>query len=274
MSERIKITVRASGSHPDVLTIEDAMRQVLDIFEMLESMPGVEWKLISASTNSPLQVEAEAISFEPSVDVTVVARAQKQNLATNLREITRGEPPSDPEFKTTIARRFLSRNLNGVGSTEIDLDIGAPITVTPRVAQDALNVLEKKLDALFDTVSTRDEIGSIEGTLSDVGTHYNLPAAKIIDTRNKKEVWCRLSAALQEEFQDKATYKDVWQHRRVIVSGRIKYDKDGNILYVVASDIRRIESREVSLEAIKDPGFTGGLPIGEYLDRFRDGTLG
>ena len=35
--ERIKITVRPSGSHPDVLTIEDAMRQVLDIFEMLEA---------------------------------------------------------------------------------------------------------------------------------------------------------------------------------------------------------------------------------------------
>ena len=37
MPERIKIIVRASGAHPDVLTIEDAMSQVLDIFEMLEN---------------------------------------------------------------------------------------------------------------------------------------------------------------------------------------------------------------------------------------------
>ena len=107
MPERIKITVRPSGSHPDVLTIEDAMSHVLDIFEMLKSTPGVEWKLVYASTNSPLQIEAEAISFEPSVDVTVVARAQKQNLAKNLREIARGEPPSSPEFRTNVARRSL-----------------------------------------------------------------------------------------------------------------------------------------------------------------------
>ncbi len=251
------------------------MSHVLDIFEMLESTPGVEWKLVYASTNSPLQIEAEAISFEPSVDVTVVARAQKQNLAKNLREIARGEPPSSPEFRTNVARRFLSRNLNGVGATDIDLDVGGePIVVTPRVAQAALNTLEKRHDALFEIVSVRDEIGSIEGTLSDVGTHYNLPAVKIVDTRNKQEVWCRVSGSLQEEFQDKATYKDVWQHRRVIVSGRIKYDKDGDILYLVANDIRRIDSREVSLEAIKDRSFTGGLPIGEYLDQFRDGALG
>jgi hypothetical protein len=250
------------------------MRQVLDVFEMLESVPGVEWKLISASTNSPLQIEAEAISFEPSVDVTVVARTQKQNLAKSLHELTQGELPSDSEFKIAAARRILSRNLNGVGATDIDLNVGEPIIVTPRVAQNALQVLEKKPAALFDVVGVRDEIGSVEGTLSDVGTHYNYPAAKIIDTRNKKEVWCRLTVELQEEFQDKATYKDVWQHRRVLVSGRIKYDKNGDLLYVVASDIRRIEPREVSLEAIKDPNFTSGLPIGEYLDRFRDGTLG
>jgi len=47
--ERITITVRASGAHPDVLTIQDAMRQVLDIFELLTSgsasLPGIEWKL-------------------------------------------------------------------------------------------------------------------------------------------------------------------------------------------------------------------------------------
>jgi hypothetical protein len=271
--ERIKITVRPSGSHPDVLTIEDAMQQVLDVFEMIDKMPGVEWKLVNASTNSPLQVEAEAVSFEPSVDVTVVARAQKQQLARNLRQITRGEPPVDPDFKVHVARKIMARNLNGVGTTEIELD-SEPITVTPRVAKSALDVLANKPPTLFDIVGARDEIGSVEGTLSDVGTHYNVPAAKILDTRTKKEVWCRLSDSLQGELQDKATYKDVWEHRRVLVSGRVKFDKNGDILYVVATDMRRIEPREVSLDALRDPDFTGGLPIGEYLDRFRDGTLG
>lgn len=273
MPERITITIRPSGSHPDVLTIDDAMRQVLDIFQLIESLPGLEWKLVRATTNTPLQVQGEAVSFEPSVDVTVVARAQKQKLARNLREIARGEMPVDPDFNIAVAKRFLSRNLNGVGSTEIDLEIGEPIAVTPSVAQIAIDSLNKKEGGLFDAPVAREEVGSVEGLLSDVGTHYNIPAVKITD-HHGRDIWCRLSQELQEEFQNKATYKDVWQHRRVIVRGRIRYGKDGETLYVLANDIRRIDSRDIPLEAIRDPSFTGGLPIGEYLDRFRDGTLG
>jgi hypothetical protein len=140
--ERITITVRASGAHPDVLTIQDAMRQVLDVFEMLGTMPGVEWKLVSASTNSPFLIVGEAVSLEPSVDVSVVARAQKQALAKNLRDISSGTPPSDPAFPTKIAKRALARNLNGVGTTEIDLQQGEPITFTPLIAKEAIHTLQ------------------------------------------------------------------------------------------------------------------------------------
>jgi hypothetical protein len=249
------------------------MRQVLDVFDMIEDMPGVQWNLISASTNSPLQIEAEAVSFEASVDVTMVARGQKQKLARQLRELAHGQLPDDARFNAPAAKRLLTRNLNGIGATEIDLEIGEPIAVTPLVARIAIQVFEKAPVGLFDTPVAREEIGSIEGTLSDVGTHYNYPAAKLVDGRGK-EIWCRLSSELQEVLQDKATYKDVWQHRRVIARGRVRYGKDGEILYILANDIRRIDSRDVPLEELKDPHFTGGLPIVEYLDRFRDGTLG
>ena len=250
------------------------MKQVLDVFEMLESVPGVEWKLVKATTNSPLQIEAEAVSFEPSVDVTVVARAQKQQLSRNMREIVRGELPPDADFKINVAKRIFARNQNGVGITEIDLEIGEPISVTPKIAHGAMIALEKKPAGLFEKPVAREEIGSIEGTLSDIGTHYNVPAVKIVEALTGDDLWCRLSDELQEQLYNKATYKDVWQHRRVIIRGRIRYNKDGKIEYIVASDVRRIEDREVSLEAIKDPSFTGGLPIVEYLDRFREGKLG
>lgn len=272
--ERIKITVRPSGSHPDVLTIEDAMEQVLDVFKMLESAPSVEWKLVNATTNSPLQIEAEAVSFEASVDISVVARAQKHHLARNLHDIARGVCPTDEAFKSAVAKRFFARNLNGVGATEIDLDNGETFFVTPRIAQAAISTLEKKPTGLFEKTVARDEIGSIEGKLSDIGTHYNFPAVKIVEARTGDDLWCRLSDELQDQLYNKASYKDVWQHRRVIVRGRIKYNKDSKIDYVIASDVRRIDDREVSLEAIRDPSFTGGLSIVDYLDRFRDGKLG
>jgi hypothetical protein len=272
--ERIKVTVRASGTHPDVLTVQDAMCQVLDIFDMLGSAPGVEWRLVLATTNTPFHVEGEAISLEPSVDVSVVARTQKQNLARNLREIARGKAPDDPDFRVKTAKRFLTRNVNGIGETDIDFELGEPIIVTPQIARQAIQVLAKKPDALFEISAAREEIGSIEGTLQDVGTYYNYPAVRIFESRKKEPIWCRLTDELQTVFQDKATYMDVWHHRRVMVRGRIKYDEDGDIISVFATDIRRIDPPEISLEMIRDPHFTGGLSISEYLDRFRDGTLG
>ena len=205
--------------------------------------------------------------------MSVIARSQKQKLARQLHELLRGQLPDDPGFKPQPAKRFLQRNLNGVGATEIDLEGHEQIAITPLVARTAIQLFEKPAVGLFDAPVAREEVGSVEGTLQDVATHYNSPAVKLIDVHGQ-EIWCRLSAELQEEFQNKATYKDVWQHRRVIARGRIRYGRDGEILYILAHDLGRIKSNEVPLETIRDPYFTDGLPIGEYLDRFRDGTLG
>ena len=136
-------------------------------------------------------------------------------------------------------------------------------------------MLDKKSPStLYDIVRPREEIGAVEGTLAQLGNHWNIPAIRIRDARTKLFVWCRLSAGLQREFEGKTTFDDVWKHRRVRVRGRIKYDTDGAIDYVLASDLQKIEERQVSLESIRDTEFTDGLSIVDYLDRFRDGSLG
>jgi hypothetical protein len=278
--ELVKITVRASDAHPDVLTVQDAMRQVLDVFALLKSgakdESGLEWNLLRASTNSPFQVDGEAVSLRPSVDITVVARAQKMSLARNLREVIHGKLPDDPDFEVRVVKGLMARNLNGIGATEIDLGIGETIIVTPVIARAAMQTIEKRSPStLYDMPHPREEIGSIEGTLSTLGTHWNAPAVRVHDYRTKSLVWCRLSAQLQKEFDGKTTFDDVWRHRRVRVRGRIKYDLDGGIDYVLATDILKQEERAaVPIERLRDPDFTGGLSIGEYLDRFRDGALG
>ena len=278
VAERIKVEIRASGAHPDVLTVQDAMRQVLDIFELLNSdKSGVEWKLASATTNSPFLLEGEAVSLEPSVDVSVIARAQKADALEGLRDVARGKYPSNWEGsnRITVAKRLFRRNLNGVGSTKINFDIDE-VVVTPVIAQTALNTLELKVEShsLFDLPPGKQEVGSLEGTFADLTTYRNLPAVRIIEAHTKRTIWCRLSNDLQEKFGDKATFKDIWEHKRVIVRGRIKYDDDGKIDHVFATDIQKLESKSVGLERIKDRDFTGGLSIVEYLDRFREGSLG
>ena len=254
------------------------MRQVLDIFELLTAQQnqGVEWKLINATTNSPFLLEGEAISYEPSVDVSVIARAQKITVGSGLRSLSNGRPPRDWDDKRlNIAKRLFRRNLNGVGSTTIEFDTGEPVLITPRRAQDAMLVLEARApDTFYELPTIKEEIGSIEGKFFELGTHWNHPAVRIIEQLTGQEVWCRLNAELMPTFSNKATFADIWEHKRVIVRGLIHYNADGAIGYVLANDIQKIEARDVSTNEIRDKEFTGSLSTVEYLDKFRDGSLG
>jgi hypothetical protein len=278
--EKIAITVRASGAHPDVLTVQDAMRQVLDIFELLSAgangSQGVEWKLSKATTNSPFHLEGEAVSFAPAVDVSVIARIQKNDLAEGLREIAGGSVPEGWQPKQfEIAKRLYRRNLNGVGATVVDFESGAPVLVTPSLAEKAIQTLEAKIaPSLYDFPIGREEIGTVDGTFANLSPYRNNPALAILDSRTGRTIWCLLSDDLQAKLTDKARYEDFWKHSRVMVSGRIRYDKSGQISLVNALDVQRIESRSVNASAIRDNNFTSGLSTSEYLDKFRDGALG
>ena len=278
VAEKLTVTVRASGAHIDVLTVQDAMRQILDIFELLEAGTAVQWSLVHASTNSPFHLQAEAVSFEPAVDVSVIARAQKVAVANGLREIAAGRYPenwANDSRRLNAAKRLFNRNTNGIGATVIDFESGEPITVTPVVAAAAIRVLGKQPeDSLYVMPSGKQEIGSIEGTLYEVATHWNHPAIRVVDARTKAHVWCRLSTELQQKFADKATFADIWEHKRVVIRGRLRYDDEGTLAYVLANDVEKIDQRSVTVDAIKDKEFSGGLSVVEYLDKFRDGALG
>ncbi|MGE0037347.1 MAG: hypothetical protein AB7S93_17140 [Xanthobacteraceae bacterium] len=281
MAERVTVTVRASGAHPDVLTVQDAMRQVLDVFDLLTGGPeggqGVQWRLVRASTNSPFFAEGEAVSFEPAVDISVVARAQKIAAAQGLKQIAEGYIPEQwDDNRLKAAKRLYQRNLNGVGATDIDFQNVDKVLVTPRFAQGAISVLSATLPALglYDMPRTRGEIGSVEGVFEHLSTYRNQPAIGITDARTGSIVWCVLGQELQSKFADKAQFEDFWKHSRVAVRGWIRYGASGNIVYVMADEITRIETKAVPLTAIRDAHFTGGLSTSEYLDRFREGMLG
>src|SRR5689334_19686550 len=102
------------------------MRQVLDIFLLLQDDASpVQWKLIHATTNSPFQLQGEAVGAIPGVDVSVVARHEKAVLSRALKQMSHGRYPEDwadsPE-KVPIAKRLLARNVNGIGATTVEFD--------------------------------------------------------------------------------------------------------------------------------------------------------
>lgn len=284
MAEKVTITVRASGAHPDVLTVQDAMRQVLDLFELLspdeDKQDQFAWRLSYASTNSPFTAQGEAVSLVPDVDITVIAKTQKAEFIRNISSIGRGEIPD--RFKAgkqaDILKGMLKRNLNGVGSTEIRLyeDV-MPLVVTPRFAEAAIQSLAVKenplpqVDLRFGR--PREERGTLDGYFLDVGFHYNQPAIRILDRKTRNVVWCRIDEATRDKIAAEADYNDVWNRQRIRVKGRIRYDRDGRIVQVIASSLDRVKNNQVGLNSLYDPDFTGGISTGEYLDLLREGSL-
>src|ERR1700730_14130756 len=127
-SERVTITVRPSATHPDILSVQDAMCQVLDYFDLLlpegNEDQNLVWNLSCASTNTPLTVIGEPVSLAHDIDVSIIARAQRTLVAEQFRALAGGKRPSRKltHKKRETMRRLFKRNMDGIGRTDAILD--------------------------------------------------------------------------------------------------------------------------------------------------------
>ena len=285
MAERLIVRVGAPFDRAELLSVKDAFEQVLELFELSsasdkESADLVIWKLVSASTNSPLTVVAEAVSSDPGVNIDVLARSQKQAFARNVASMNRGEVPKDwaAGHANAIMRSVCARTLSDeqVGATVIVIDDDegvAPIALAS--SENLIAVIEYQAPASNqEPVRIKEQIGSIEGRMNSVSTHYGKPAISLTARITGKHVWCIVTEEHLKRMSSEAQISDVWSNKRVVVSGRLVYDQWGQLQRVYASSLRRIENRDIPLERIIDRDFTGGLSSEEYLDLLREGHLG
>jgi hypothetical protein len=279
MTEKLVISVDGSKEHPDLLTVQDVFTHVLELFQLVnESDPGtnelVQWRLVSASMNSPFTVVAEAMPTQPGANIGPVAHRQKRAFQRNYSELQRGRIPSDwanAKTRETVSR-VLARNRNGIGTTTIDEGDGfAPVVIT---REEAEKVVAAGVAEQIAPKRTKEQVGSIEGRLIEVNTYHGKPAIRLTERKSGAEVWCIVPEAFQHEIAEHTSIEDVWRGSRVVVRGRIMYGFDGKISRVEAASVRRVEARSVSEEQISDKDFTGGLTVTEYLERLRDGSLG
>jgi hypothetical protein len=273
----VRIVIRPSGSHPDILTIRDAVDQVRDIFDLAENdNPSVAWKLVSATTNTPLTISAELVAMEPDISPTELAAFasdQTRELKEGFSALERGSiiPSWSRGRKATTLKRLLNRSLNGIGRTDVQVnDERERETITPQTAMLAL----RAIDAAPQIDRGRAEVGSVEGEYLEIGTHYAHPAIKLRERKTGAEIWCWVSDSDLERFSDRVKVADVWRHKRVRARGKILYDRNGGILRVEAQDVQLTEVPRVTLDEVRDPHFTNGLSVSEYLNRLREGTLG
>jgi len=283
MAERLVVRVNASPSHANGITVEDAFNQVLDLFELAkegEADPDrlVAWRLVSATMQSPFTIVAEAVSVVPLMNVDSIARAQKVEFVRNLEQLNHGVVPR-AWSRSTLRRRatfVYARNMNGIGRTDVSFQPGetdfAEVVVTPDTAAVAVHALTD--DPAHRQEEIKDQIGSVEGVMQQVGTHYNKPAILVRERKTGAEFWCVVTEEFRARIAAEANFDDVWSGRRVVVHGLISYNDVGEIARVTATEVHRVIPTDVPLEKLRDPEFTGGLSVTDYLEKLREGDLG
>jgi hypothetical protein len=272
VSKRASITVLPSSEHPDYLTVHDAMLQIADVFALLKGESGddVDWRLVSATTNSPFTAVGEIISKANAPGVVMaLAELKAEEAYQALTDVLAGDEPSG-DIDAAILKRVLARNLNGVGLTNIEFDDRPPLSITPTAASAGLEAY--KSPGL--QPAPKRVRGSLEGELVDAGTFKRQPALKLKERAHGRIFWCRIPEERKAEFAEATSLDDVWRNARVRLRGWIEYSKRGEISGMSAEAIQHVRFRDVHMRELRDPDFTDGLDAVTYVDRLRDGDLG
>jgi hypothetical protein len=269
---RIKITVKPSSDHPDFLTVHDAMLQIADAFELLrgDGAVGYDWKLVTASTNSPFTAVGEIVPLA-GAGPAIFASA---DLATyeayqGLSDALDGDEA--PQLDSVVLKRFLARNLNGVGLTAIEAegDGFTALNVTPTSARLGLEALKAEVPA----ISPKRSRGTLEGYLVDAGQFRRQPALKLKERVRGRIIWCRIPEDLQNQFAAETSLRDVWQNARVRIRGWIEYSTGGKVSGMMAEKIVHVRPGPVDDRELFDRSFTGGVDAVSYTDRVRGGDI-
>lgn len=283
--ERFVITIRPKPSDADKLRVTDAMQQVLDALKLFDRAQEnlaspherFEWRLERASTNSPFTVVAIAEPRNPTVNVDQHAREVKTQVVTGLRSLlSRGIPPAWMDQATVrVAQEIFERNRNGIGYTDIDIEIpNAGISIDESAADAGLQAIEAvNISDVGEHIGDRTAFGEIEGLMLAAGRFRRRPAIQIRSDLYGY-VWCTLSDPLIKEFGSEHSIREVWEGQMVGVTGIAHYGEAGKLQTIEAHRIRGIQSAEpIDLDAILDPDFTAGMDPHEYLDKLHEGEL-
>ncbi len=283
MATKITVQIRASreGGSP---TIADLLDQVRDYFDILENVEeavsgngttALEWRVVSATTNSPITLEAMAFARDYGVNIDRRAADVTREVATGLKALSLGS--SRPHFfdDRTIAKaeRIFERVTNGLAQTFINHGPDLPaLELTPPVARAAMGFAKA---ALTPPEQPYTELGSIEGAARtiDQDGHGRL-ILRVQERLTGEDVKCIVTGKARDELGEHQV-RDIWHNRRVRVYGTLRFKGRGRLQQVDATMVRFLRDRSdfPDVADILDPDFTGGLSSEEYLERIRDGRL-
>ena len=192
--------------------------------------------------------------------------------ASELSELLDGRPAETliADAKVPI-RRMLERNLNGIGRTEVRLDGGEPITVqhqNARVAQIAIDRMEISQRAAKADWQ-RTEYGSVEGEIAGLTRWNGKPALEIIERLSERRFTCVLSDRLSDELGPAHQWREVWDGRRVLATGALYYNSDGDLRRADIEMLEEMAWTDVPLTKLRGIDVLGGRTVAQHLEIMR-----
>lgn len=281
MRKTIKLSIKARGEN-DSPRVDDFLHQVGDYFEIMDGVEraiaedgtnAIEWRIVGATTNSPIVLEAQAYPKVFAVNIDRRVELVTHQTAIGLQQLrTRRERPSYFTDKVlTRAEKFFERVTNGLETTVVDFGDELPkLEITPTLAREAA---ANARSVLTPPDKPYTELGSVEGTARSIERDGRGRLILYIHSRlTGEEVKCVVSGDAADDLGEHKI-RDVWRGRRIQVYGTLHFKGLGKLQQVEAIRIRFLRDRSdlPGVEDITDPDFTGGLRSEEYLARLRDG---
>ncbi len=283
MSRTIKLSIKARGES-DSPTVDDLLDQVRDYFEILKGVEeavtedgsqAIEWRIIHASSNTPIALEAAAFAKNYAVNVDQRAEIVTRQTAFGLRQLqTSGERPTNFTNRVIArAEKMFERVTNGLEQTTVDFGPDLPVMdLTPVIAKNAAANARRVLNPQNKPYR---EQGSVEGFAQRIERDgYGRPLLWIRHRLTGESIKCLISGAALTEVETHQI-RDVLRNRRVQVYGILHYRGLGLLTQIDAITVKFLRERRdlPGVDDIADENFTGGLSSEDYLERLRDGRL-
>jgi len=277
VTESVQISITSHKSEHEGLTVQDAMRQVWDFFDLLsnEANPHVHWILEDVKYNSPLVISAKPINIQTNELAYDLADPVVQDVASAIRDLVASKAPQVKlsDKKLEKIKHLLERNTNGIEKTEYYFGHEIePAIIDQTIAESSLRLLEQpnELDALLKTFSY-EGFGSVTGSLINIGKRYTKPIIYIKEFNSGNKLWCEVDQQTITELEEEIRAKDVWEQRDIVVQGMLNYDDNGKLTHIIDSKVSYLDRKHVSIEELHDPDFTEGLSSEQYLEKLRGG---
>jgi hypothetical protein len=279
----IEIEIVGRSAETDAPSVDDLLDQLRDYFDILKGVEQavaedgqeeLDWRVIDASKNSPLNLKAAAFARVYATNVDRRADIVVRHTANGLRALQMAGAERPPFFTDAVlikAEHLFSRVTKGLAETVINH--GDDLPVMELDGAKAYAAVANVQQLLKPPPKAYKETGSVEGIAHGFDRDgYNNPVLKLRHRATGADITCRLSGQALAEIERRQV-GELWRNSRVLLYGTIHFKAPGRILRVDAHEIRFLRKSDdlPSLDDVTDPDFAGGLSSEEYLERLRNG---